>query len=304
MFTTSREILEKATAEKYGVGAFNIVNMEMLQVVLQAANEEKSPVIIQASEGAIKYMGFPYLKAFIQVIKETATVPVAMHLDHGQSLEMVKNCIDVGFSSVMIDASHYDFEENIRITKEVVDYSHQFGVSVEAELGTIGGVEDNVASKEIIYTEPDKALEFIERTGCDTLAVAIGTSHGAYKFKGKSHLAIDILDKIKEKVSNPLVLHGASNIPQDALKLINSYGGDIESAHGVDADSLKEAIAHGISKINTDSDLRLIATGQIRKVLTEKKDIFDIRKILSPAREEVLIYLKERMRLMGSSGKA
>lgn len=304
MFTTTKEILTKATQEKYGVGAFNIVNMEMLQVVIQAANEEKSPVIIQASEGAIKYMGWEYLKAFIQVAKDTSTVPFAFHLDHGQSLDMVKKCIEVGFSSVMIDASHYEFEENVKITKEVVNYAHKFGVSVEAELGTIGGVEDNIASKEIIYTEPDTAKEFIEKTGCDTLAVAIGTSHGAYKFKGKSKLAIDILDKIKEKVSQPLVLHGASSIPGSAIQLINKFGGNIEEAHGVDSESLKEAIAHGISKINTDSDLRLIATGQIRKALTEDKSIFDLRKMLNPAREGILIYLKARMRLMGSSGRA
>ncbi len=304
MLTSCKEILEKATIEKYGVGAFNIVNMEMLQVVVQAANEEKSPVIIQTSEGAIKYMGWEYIKAFINVVRETSTTPIAFHLDHGSNIEIVKNCINAGFTSVMIDASHLPFEENIKITKEVVNYAHQFGVSVEAELGTIGGVEENVKSKQIIYTEPEKAKEFVEKTGCDCLAVAIGTSHGAYKFNGASKLAIDVLDKIKEIVHIPLVLHGASEIPKSALDRINNNGGKISSAKGVSKSNLKEAIEHGISKINTDSDLRLIWTGSVRQVLKENEDNFDLRKIISPARENILKYIKAKMKFIGSSNKA
>jgi fructose-bisphosphate aldolase, class II len=304
MLTNNVEILKRATEGKYGVAAFNFVNMEMLQTIVQAANEEKSPLIACVTEGAIKYMGWSYLKAFIDVIKSDCLVPVAVHLDHGQTPEIIKKCIEIGFTSVMIDASHYSFEENIQKTKEIVDYAHQYNVSVEAELGTIGGVEDNVESKHIIYTDPEVAHEFVEKTGCDTLAVAIGTSHGAYKFTEKTDLNYDILKKIKEKVNVPLVLHGASSIPEDVVTKINKYGGDIKQSCGVDDDSIKKAIENGISKVNTDSDLRLIWTGSVREVFAEKPSEFDLRKLIGPARENLVQYLKKRMQTLGSSGKA
>lgn len=303
MLVTGKEILVKARNEKYGVGAFNFVNMELLQVIMQAANQEKSPVIVQASEGAVKYMGLPFLKNFVNTIKEISTVPVAVHLDHGQSMESVKKAIECGFTSVMIDASKYSFQENIKITKEVVDYAHKHGVSVEAELGTIGGIEDNVEAKEIIFTDPEKAREFVEKTGCDYLAIAIGTSHGAYKFKGKTNLNFEILDKINNMIDIPLVLHGASSIPQDAIQRINNFGGKIENAYGVDNENIKTAVEKGISKINMDSDLRLIWTGSVREVLQNKPEEFDLRKIIGPARENILQYVISKMQIMNSSGK-
>jgi fructose-bisphosphate aldolase, class II len=278
--------------------------MEILQVIRQAANEEKSPVIVQVSEGGIDYMGIPFLKGFISSIKEISKVPVAVHLDHGQSMESVKKAIDCGFTSVMIDASKYSFDENIRITKEVVEYAHAKGVSVEAELGTIGGVEDNVEAKEIITTDPEKAKEFVDKTGCDCLAIAIGTSHGAYKFKSKTELKFNILEKINNIIDIPLVLHGASSIPAYAIEKINNFGGKIENAFGVDDESMQKAVKMGISKINTDSDLRLIWTGSVREVLQTKTSEFDLRKIIGPARENILQYVKHRMKVMGSSGKA
>lgn len=304
MLMTSKKILDKARKGKYGVGAFNFVNMEMLQAIIQAANEEKSPVIVQTSEGAIKYMGDAYLKGFVKAIKETAKVPIALHLDHGLSAEMVKKAISLGYTSVMIDGSKFTYDENIKVTKEVVRIAHSKGASVEAELGTIGGAEDNVESKKIIYTDPSQAADFVKKTKCDTLAVAIGTSHGAYKFKGETKLNYDIVDKIMAKVKVPLVLHGASSIPADAIDRINKYGGKLEETHGVDDESLKKAISHGISKVNTDSDLRLIWTGTVREVLASKPEEFDLRKIIGPAKDNLVAYVKRRMQIMGSSGKA
>ncbi|MCB9358881.1 class II fructose-1,6-bisphosphate aldolase [Candidatus Woesearchaeota archaeon] len=304
MLVTGKEILVKAREGRYGVGAFNFVNMEILQVLLQAANEERSPIIIQATEGAVKYVGLPFLKGFASIINEVAQVPAALHLDHGQSLDTVKKVIDAGFTSVMIDASHHDYEENIRITKEVVEYAHSKGVTVEAELGTIGGEEDGVEAKHIIYTEPETAKDFVERTGVDYLAIAIGTSHGAYKFQGEAKLNFEILDKIKEMIPIPLVLHGASSIPHDAVQRINDNGGNVQDAHGVDDVTMSEAVSRGISKVNTDSDLRLIWTGSVREVLMKKPEVFDLRKIISPARENLVNYIKHRMQVMGSSGKA
>ncbi len=304
MLTTSKNILTKATKGKYGVGAFNFVNMEILQAVIKAANEEKSPIILQASEGAIKYMSDAYIIGFIEAIKKDCKVPVAVHLDHGLSFDMVKRVISLGFTSVMIDASKYDFEENVRLTQKVVKYAHARGVSVEAELGTIGGTEDNVTAKEIIYTEPEKAKEFVKRTGCDCLAVAIGTSHGAHKFKGKANLAYDILKEIRKIVKVPLVMHGASAIPADAVNRINRNGGKVEKACGVDDISMKKAVRLGISKVNTDTDLRMIWTGSVREVLKKDKGQFDLRKILGPARDNLVEYVKKRMKVMGSSKKA
>jgi len=244
------------------------------------------------------------LKALVEVVKRDAKVPVAMHLDHGQSMDTVKKVIDCGFTSVMIDASKESFEENIKITRKVVNYAHKRGVSVEAELGTIGGEEDGVESKHIIYTDPEKAKEFVKKTGCDSLAVAIGTSHGAYKFKGKTRLNFDILKEIRKKVSVPLVLHGASSIPPSAVSKVNKYGGKVQKAHGVDDVSVKKAIKYGISKVNTDTDLRLVWTGSVREALKKKPDVFDIRKIVGPARESLVNYVKNRMKALSSSRKA
>jgi len=304
MLVNSKKILVKAAKGKYGVGAFNFVNMEVLQAIIQAANEEKAPVMVCATEGAIKYIGYNCLKSLVDFVKMESKVPVAVHLDHGQSFDVVKKVIDCGFTSVMIDASKRSFEDNIKITKKVVSYAHKKGVSVEAELGTIGGEEDGVKSRQIIYTDPVMAKEFVSKTGCDSLAVAIGTSHGAYKFKGKAKLSFDVLKQIRKKVKIPLVLHGASSVPSSIVGRVNRNGGKVMKACGVDDASMKKAVRFGISKVNTDTDLRLVWTGVVREVLKKNKSVFDVRKIAGPARSELVKYIRAKIKVMGSSKKA
>ena len=287
---TTKEMFEKSMKEHFAIGAFNINNMEFIQAITDAAEEAKSPVILQVSSSAIKYARMEYLIKMVEAAVETTTIPIALHLDHGPDFETCKKCIDAGFTSVMIDGSKYDFEENVAITKQVVDYAHSKGVVVEAELGKLAGIEDevNVAADDARYTDPDQAKEFVERTGCDSLAIAIGTSHGAYKFKGEAKLRFDILQKIKEKLPNtPIVLHGASSVVPELLEMCNSNGGNIPGAKGCPDEMLKEAGELGVSKINVDTDLRLAMTAQIRKVFNEDPSIFDPRKYLAPAREEI-----------------
>ena len=287
---TTKEMFEKSIEGHYAIGAFNINNMEFIQAITDAAEEAKSPVILQVSSGAIKYARLPYLMKMVEAAVENTTIPIALHLDHGPDFETCKMCIDAGFTSVMIDASKYDFEENVRITKEVVDYAHSHGVVVEAELGTLAGVEDdvNVSEDDARYTNPDQAYEFVRRTGCDSLAIAIGTSHGAYKFKGDAKLRFDILAKVKEKMPNvPIVLHGASSVIPELVEMCNKFGADIPGAKGCPDDMLKQAGENGVSKINVDTDLRLAMTAQIRRVLAEQPNVFDPRKYLGAAREEI-----------------
>ena len=287
---TTKEMFEKAIKEHYAIGAFNINNMEFIQAITDAAQEAKSPVILQVSSSAIKYARLPYLMKMVEAAVETTTIPIALHLDHGPDFETCKMCVDAGFTSVMIDASKYDFEENVRITKEVVDYAHAHGVVVEAELGTLAGVEDevNVADDDAKYTNPNQAYEFVQRTGCDSLAIAIGTSHGAYKFKGDAKLRFDILAKVKEKLPNtPIVLHGASSVIPEIVEMCNNFGGNIPGAKGCPDEMLKQAGEAGVSKINVDTDLRLAMTAQIRKVFNEEPSVFDPRKYLGNAREEI-----------------
>ena len=287
---TTKEMFEKSIEGHYAIGAFNINNMEFIQAITDAAEEAKSPVILQVSSGAIKYARLPYLMKMVEAAVETTTIPIALHLDHGADFEICKKCIDAGFTSVMIDASKYDFEENVRITKEVVDYAHSHGVVVEAELGTLAGVEDdvNVAEDDARYTNPDQAYEFVQRTGCDSLAIAIGTSHGAYKFKGDAKLRFDILAKVKEKMPNvPIVLHGASTVIPELVEMCNKFGANIPGAKGCPDEMLKQAGENGVSKINVDTDLRLAMTAQIRRVLAEQPNVFDPRKYLGAAREEI-----------------
>ena len=308
MLVTTKEMFEKSMKEGFAIGAFNVNNMEIIQGIVDAAAEAKSPVILQASSSAIKYARINYLMKMVEAaIEEHPEVPIAIHLDHGPDFETAKMCIDSGFTSVMIDASKYDFEENVRITKEVVDYAHSKGVVVEAELGTLAGVEDevNVSDDDARYTNPDQAKEFVERTSCDSLAVAIGTSHGAYKFKGEAKLRFDILKQIKEKIPNtPIVLHGASTVIPELVETCNKYGGDIPGAKGVPDELLNEASKSGVSKINVDTDLRLAMTAGIRKVLVEEPNAFDPRKYLTPARELVKETVKHKMvDVFGSSNK-
>ena len=306
---TTKEMFEKSMREGYAIGAFNVNNMEIIQGIVDAAKEANSPVILQVSAGAIKYARINYLMKMVEAaVEENPNIPIALHLDHGPDFETAKMCIDNGFTSVMIDASKYDFEENIRITKEVVDYAHSHGVTVEAELGTLAGIEDdvNVAEDDARYTDPDQAAEFVRRTGCDSLAIAIGTSHGAYKFKGEAKLRFDILKEVKEKIPNtPIVLHGASTVVPELLEMCNSNGGNIPGAKGVPDEILHEASISGVSKINVDTDLRLAMTGGIRKVFVEEPSAFDPRKYLGEARTLIKETVKHKMiDVFGSENKA
>ena len=305
---TTKDIFEKSMKEHFAIGAFNVNNMEIIQAITDAAAEENSPVILQASSSAIKYARVGYLRKMVEASLDQYDIPVVLHLDHGPDFETCKMCIDNGFSSVMIDGSKYDFEENVALTKKVVDYAHSKGVVVEAELGKLAGIEDevNVAASDAMFTDPDQAKEFVERTGCDSLAIAIGTSHGAYKFKGEPKLRFDILEKVKEKLPNtPIVLHGASTVIPELVDMCNKYGGDIPGAKGVPDEILHEASKRGVSKINVDTDLRLAMTGAIRKVFIEEPSKFDPRAYLTPARELIKETVQHKIRdVFGSSNKA
>ena len=305
---TTKEMFEKSMKEGFAIGAFNINNMEIIQGIVDAAQKQNSPVILQASSGAIKYARIKYLMKMVEAAVEETNIPIAIHLDHGPDFETCKMCIDNGFTSVMIDGSKYSFEENVALTKKVVDYAHERGGVVEAELGQLAGIEDdvNVSEEDAKYTDPDQAKEFVERTGCDSLAIAIGTSHGAYKFKGEARLRMDILKQVKEKIPNtPIVLHGASTVIPELVETCNSYGGDIPGAKGVPDEILHEASLSGVSKINVDTDLRLAFTGEIRKSLAENPSAFDPRKYLTPAREKITEVVEHKIRdVFGSSNKA
>lgn len=305
---TTKEMFEKSIREHFAIGAFNVNNMEFIQAITDAAEEEKSPVILQASSSAIKYARINYLMKMVEAAVDDTSIPIAMHLDHGPDFETCKMCIDNGFTSVMIDGSKYDFEENIALTKKVVEYAHSKGVVVEAELGKLAGIEDevNVAASDAMFTDPDQAKEFVDRTGCDSLAIAIGTSHGAYKFKGEAKLRFDILQKVKEKLPNtPIVLHGASTVIPELVDVCNKYGANIPGAKGVPDEMLNEASLKGVSKINVDTDLRLAMTSEIRRIFAEEPEAFDPRKYLIPARDKVKETVKHKIRdVFGSSNKA
>jgi len=306
---TTTEMFKKSMKEGFAVGAFNVNNMEIVQAIVDAAHETNSPVILQASASAIKYARINYLMKMVEAaLEEYPDLQLAIHLDHGPDFETCKMCIDAGFTSVMIDGSKYDFEENIAITKQVVEYAHSKGVVVEAELGKLAGIEDdvNVSASDAMYTDPAQAEEFVKRTGCDSLAIAIGTSHGAYKFKGEAKLRFDILKEIKERIPDtPIVLHGASTVVPELVETCNKYGGNIPGAKGVPDEMLKEASQSGVSKINVDTDLRLAMTAGIRKVFAEDPSAFDPRKYLKPARELIKETVKHKMEnVFGSSNKA
>ena len=306
---TTKEMFEKSMKEGFAIGAFNVNNMELIQGIVDAAAENNSPVILQASSSAIKYARINYLMKMVEAaVEEHPNIPIAIHLDHGPDFETCKMCVDNGFTSVMFDGSKYDFEENIRLTKEVVDYAHAHGVVVEAELGKLAGIEDdvNVSASDAMYTDPAQAEEFVRRTGVDSLAIAIGTSHGAYKFKGEVKLRFDILKQIKERIPNtPIVLHGASTVIPELVNMCNEYGGNIPGAKGVPDEILHEASISGVSKINVDTDLRLAMTAGIRKVFVEDPSAFDPRKYLIPARELVKETVSHKMKdVFGSANKA
>ena len=308
MLVTTKEMFEKSMKEHFAIGAFNVNNMEIVQAIVKAAADENSPIILQASSSAIKYAGIEYLKKMIESALDEYDIPLALHLDHGPDFETCKMCIDNGFSSVMIDGSKYDFEENIALTRKVVEYAHSKGVVVEAELGKLAGIEDdvNVSASDAMYTDPDQAKEFVDRTSCDSLAIAIGTSHGAYKFKGEAKLRFDILANVKQKLPNtPIVLHGASTVIPELVEMCNKYGGDIPGAKGVPDEILHEASISGVSKINVDTDLRLAMTAAIRKTFAEDPAVFDPRKYLGNARTLIEEVVKHKIKdVFGSSNKA
>ena len=303
--TTPKEMFDRAYKEGYAIGAFNVNNMEIIQGIMEAGAEERSPLILQVSAGARKYAGQNYIMKLVEAALADADIPVCVHLDHGPDFELCKACVDGGFTSVMIDGSHLPFEENIAITKKVVEYAHDRGVWVEAELGRLAGVEEHVVSESSIYTDPDQAVEFVERSGCDSLAIAIGTSHGAYKFKGEAKLDFERLDKISSMMPGyPLVLHGASSVPQEFVAMANQYGAKLGDAKGVTEDLLRQAAKSGVCKINIDSDIRLAMTANIRKYMAENPEAFDPRSYLKPARQAVKDMVQRKIRnVLGSSNK-
>ena len=306
---TTTEMFKKAYDGGYAIGAFNVNNMEIVQGITEAAKEEKAPLILQVSKGARAYANHTYLVKLVEAaVIECPEIPIALHLDHGPDFETCKSCIDGGFTSVMIDASSKPFEENIEITKKVVEYAHDHGVVVEAELGALAGIEDDVkvSAEDSSYTRPEEVEEFVSKTGCDSLAIAIGTSHGAYKFKGEAKLDFERLEKIGSLMPGyPLVLHGASSVPQEFVEMCNTYGGKVAGAAGVPEELLRKAASMAICKINIDTDIRLAMTASIRKQLVEHPEEFDPRGYLKPARQAVKDMVQHKIKhVLGCSGKA
>ena len=307
---TTKEMFKKAYDGGYAIGAFNVNNMEIVQGITEAAKEVNAPLILQVSKGARAYANHTYLMKLVEAATLETGLPICLHLDHGDSYELCKSCIDGGFTSVMIDASSKPFAENIEITKQVVAYAHDHGVVVEAELGTLAGVEDEVkvSAEDSSYTHPDEVEEFVTKTGCDSLAIAIGTSHGAYKFKPgtKPQLRFDILEEVSKRLPGfPIVLHGSSSVPQEYVQMINENGGNMPGAIGVPEDQLRHAASLSVCKINIDSDLRLAMTGTIRKFFAEHPDKFDPREYLKPARANIKELVKHKLiDVLGCDGKA
>lgn len=305
-FTGPKAMFDRAYKEGYAVGAFNVNNMEIIQGIMQAGAEEKAPLILQVSAGARKYAGQAYIVKLIEAGLSESDLPVVLHLDHGADFQICKDCVDGGFTSVMFDGSHLPFDENIALTKKVVEYAHDHGVWVEAELGRLAGVEDDVVAEKSIYTDPDQAVEFVQRSGCDSLAIAIGTSHGAYKFAGDAKLDFERLETITRLLPNfPLVLHGASSVPQEFVEMANKFGGKVGGAKGVPEELLRRAATSGVCKINIDTDIRLAMTASIRQFFAEHPEEFDPRSYLKPARQAVAKMVQHKIaNVLGCSGKA
>lgn len=305
---TSKEMFKKALNSDYAVGAFNVNNMEIIQGITEAAKEENAPLILQVSAGARKYAKPAYLLKLVEAAIEDTGLDIVLHLDHGENFDICKQCVDDGFTSVMIDGSKHPFEENIEMTKRVVDYAHERGVVVEAELGKLAGVEDNIKvdARSATFTDPDEACEFVERTGVDSLAIAIGTSHGAYKFKGTPYLDFELLKEIHGRLPDtPLVLHGASSVLREFVDRCNEYGGKIPGAQGVPEDMIREAVKHGICKVNIDTDLRLAMTAEVRRLLIEKPEEFDPRKYLGEGRKAIKGMVQHKISdVLNATGRA
>ncbi len=306
MLVTNKELMDAAREGGYAVGAFNINNMEFVQAITDAAEKLKSPAILAVSQGAIKYAGFQNIVSLVRSASDTKDIKVSLHLDHGKDMDIIRTCIDGGFTSIMIDGSDLSFDENIAITKKVVDMARPKGISVEGELGRLAGIEDHVsvAEKDAIYTNPDEAVEFVEKSGVDSLAVAIGTSHGAYKFKAEARLAMDILSSIVEKVDVPLVLHGASGVNQAHVGIANEFGAALKDTKGVPDEAISEAVRRGICKVNIDTDMRIAFTAFIRQSFSENPGVFDPRGYLGAARDAIREVVTYKMKLFGSEGKA
>ena len=306
----TKDMFEKTYKGGYAIGAFNVNNMEIIQGITSAAKELNAPVILQVSAGARKYANHIYLTKLVEAAVIDTGLPIALHLDHGDTFELCKSCIDGGFTSVMIDGSHHDYEDNVALTKQVVDYAHQFGVTVEGELGRLAGIEDavNVSAEDASYTNPAQVQDFVERTGVDSLAIAIGTSHGAYKFKPgqKPQLRFDILEEVSKRLPGfPIVLHGASSVVPEFVEIINKYGGQMPDAIGIPEDMLRKAASMAVCKINIDSDLRLAMTAAIRKHLAENPSHFDPRQYLAPARDAIKGMVSHKIvDVLGCNGKA
>ena len=307
----TKKMFKMAYQNGYAVGAFNVNNMEITQGIVKAIAKEKAPLILQISRGARSYASMSYLKAIIDVaVKENPDIPIAMHLDHGDTFEVCKQCVDDGFTSVMIDASHHPYDENVALTKKVVEYAHAHNVVVEAELGQLGGIEEDVVgiSHDDIkshLTDPEQAVDFVKKTGCDSLAVACGTSHGAYKFKSEPKLAFDVIEKISKKLPGyPLVMHGSSSVLKEFKDLINKYGGNMPDAMGVPEEAITKASKMAVCKINIDTDLRMAMTAKIRQVFAENPAEFDPRKYLGPARDAIEKMVAHKLRILGCCGKA
>ena len=309
----TREMFKKAVNEAYAVPAYNFNNMEQLQAIVQACVETNSPVILQVSSGARKYANQTLLRYMAQGAVEYAkelggNIPIALHLDHGDTYELCVSCVETGFSSIMIDGSHLPYDENVALTKKVVDYCHQYDVTVEGELGVLAGIEDDVEAAKSIYTQPDDVEDFVGKTGVDSLAISIGTSHGAYKFKPgtKPEIRLDILQEIEKRIPGfPIVMHGSSSVPQYLVEIINSNGGKMVEAIGIPEDQVRASTKSAVCKVNIDSDGRLAVTGAIRKVFVEQPDVFDPRKYLGPARTALKeLYARKNREVLGSAGKA
>lgn len=307
----TKKMFEMAYKNGYAIGAFNVNNMEITQGIVAAIAEEQAPLILQISRGARQYASMSYLRAIIDVaVKENPGIPIAMHLDHGDTFETCKQCVDDGFTSVMVDASHSSFEENIATTKKVVEYAHDRGVVVEAELGQLGGIEEDVvgvSAEDVMkhLTDPDEVVEFVEKTGCDSLAIAVGTSHGAYKFKTAPKLAFDVIEEVGDRLPGyPLVMHGSSSVLKEFKDLINKYGGAMPDAMGVPEEAISKAVKMAICKVNIDTDLRMALTAKIRQVYSETPAEFDPRKYLGPGREAIKQMVKHKLQVLGCAGKA
>lgn len=304
----TREMFKKAYEGGYAIGAFNVNNMEIVQGITEAAKKQNAPLILQVSSGARKYANHTYLMKLVEAALIETDLPICLHLDHGDTFELCKSCIDGGFTSVMIDGSHLSFEENIALTKQVVDYAHPRNVTVEGELGRLAGVEDEIKvhAEDASYTRPDEVEEFVRRTGVDSLAIAIGTSHGAFKFKGEAKLRFDILEEVGKRLPGfPIVLHGASSVVPEYVALINQYGGELGGAKGVPEEMLRKAASMAVCKINIDSDLRLAMTAKIREALVLDPTNFDPRKYLAPARSAIAEIVEHKLvDVLGCNGKA